>query len=291
MGDLAGAPARGWNWASKPPMTPASTSPVPPVASAGLATLAAPEPTPVADHGSVSLEHDDHRPTTRVEASRERGGRRGPSLHRPSRRRRCRAARASRFHSPGCGVRISGPRYDRSGVVAIEFNASASSTLGRSSRSATIPTSRSMPRGPPRPGPQTIAWAPIAASWTRSSAGPAHTSSIGSGSAVASGRIVSAAVAKDSGTASTASPPPLRSAARAARHGPPSIRRGAVHPPITSVVPNVPLCPSRRRGGKVGTASRCSNSRIRHGRSTPVPVTSMSMAPNTSSISCSTRIE
>jgi hypothetical protein len=95
-----------------------------------IGNFAAPEPTPITDDGSITFEHDDHWPTTRIEASGEG----------------------------------SGPRSERGDVAAMEFNASASSTLGRSSRSATIATNRSMPSGRPSPGPQTTACAPIAAS-------------------------------------------------------------------------------------------------------------------------------
>ena len=47
--------------------------------------------------------------------------------------------------------------------------------------------------------------------------------------------------ASASGTASVASPQPLRSAARAASAGAPGITRGTIAPPTTSTLPKVPL--------------------------------------------------
>ena len=45
-----------------------------------IGNFAPPEPTPITDDGSITFEHDDHWPTTRIETSSEGGGRGRPSL-------------------------------------------------------------------------------------------------------------------------------------------------------------------------------------------------------------------
>ena len=213
-----------------PATTPASTSPVPPVASAAdpvvfvhvrcpsLTTVPAPLSTTMHPNRCARRSHADARPVGSVAS---------PWTFNDS---------ARRLYSPGCGVRTAAAWKSRcsAAVWARQLIASASTTTGTSSCCTARSDAAFDPSLTPMPGPtrrQSHAWAQasIAVLATCGAISPPTDSTP---TPVADGAIVRASLMIESGATMRARPAPARSAATAASAGAPIMHVWPeAHPP------------------------------------------------------------